>query len=704
MRLSSLEVSGFRAFPAPVVFDLDADVLLVQGPNGTGKTSIFDAILWGLSGTLPRLGSRQDAILSLYSESGTARVQLTIKSPSGDSIRISRVGSGKRSDLSLESGGESWQGSSAEVRLRELLWPPAVSEVGGAGAMATALTRSVYLQQDLVRQFLESDSSEERFKVVGELVGIGRINELLAQMESSRNAWSRARTELERDYDSAQRRLAGMRSLMDRLSSREPPSPHVDHEAWLEKVRLSLRAAPEMDLREDFTIEDALALLRARVRSVASRRTLGRMLQEELPNQPIGIEAEHERVWERVRALEDELALLRRGLVSAEEAAAQERARQAVTRNEGEELRLFAQLALRHLEERCPVCEQSYDLEATRARLQQVANEERPAVEQAVPASVEQAARRVAEAERRLADERRQAAAVEERLRAFMGWRSQLPSKLAEVGLGGATSVSESDLQQLLVRLDDEERLLRSLIDEGEAVGLSLTRASELARRQDLERQLQGEQAAAAQIQARLEAHRRTGDVASRLIDVLRAAAQDAVAAQIEEFGPMVERIYARIDPHPSFRAVQLLAGRARGRGQVRTVVIDPDASFDAQEPAPLFSSSQLNALAVSLFLGLSLGARTLPLDLVLLDDPLQSLDDVNLLGLVDTIRRVKNSRQVVVSTHDTRFAALLRRKLRPVGSAERTIGIEFLQWSREGPTIRFEDVQREPEEIVVAA
>ncbi len=101
-----------------------------------------------------------------------------------------------------------------------------------------------------------------------------------------------------------------------------------------------------------------------------------------------------------------------------------------------------------------------------------------------------------------------------------------------------------------------------------------------------------------------------------------------------------------------------------------------------------MLSSSQLNVLAVSTFLSLNLAIESLPLQVVALDDPLQSLDTVNLLGLADLLRRVKASRQVIVSTHDERLAALLARKLRPVATGERTLLIRLQAWSREGPIV----------------
>ena len=87
-----------------------------------------------------------------------------------------------------------------------------------------------------------------------------------------------------------------------------------------------------------------------------------------------------------------------------------------------------------------------------------------------------------------------------------------------------------------------------------------------------------------------------------------------------------------------------------------------------------------------------------------MLDDPLQSLDDVNLLGLVDTLRRTKALRQLVVSTHDRRFTNLLQRKLRPVGNDGLSRIFSFSDWSEEGPVVEVEEIVHEPVQFRVAA
>jgi energy-coupling factor transporter ATP-binding protein EcfA2 len=80
------------------------------------------------------------------------------------------------------------------------------------------------------------------------------------------------------------------------------------------------------------------------------------------------------------------------------------------------------------------------------------------------------------------------------------------------------------------------------------------------------------------------------------------------------------------------------------------------------------------------------------------LDDPLQNLDDVDLLGLVDLLRRITPHRQLVVTTHDRHFGALLARKLRPLDESRRVSVVDILGWDRSGPT--FEVAQVEPDPV----
>ena len=122
-------------------------------------------------------------------------------------------------------------------------------------------------------------------------------------------------------------------------------------------------------------------------------------------------------------------------------------------------------------------------------------------------------------------------------------------------------------------------------------------------------------------------------------------------------------------------------------------LIEDPVGNVKKQDPLGVLSSSQLNALAFSVFLSFNLATSSIPLEMAVLDDPLQSLDDVNLLGLVDVLRRARGKRQLLISTHDERFSQLLMRKLRPIESNQKTKVITLQSWTRNGPELTSSEV-----------
>ena len=91
IRLESISIENFRAYRKPQKFDLGADVTVLYGSNGFGKTSLFAAIDFAVTGEIGRLGPRasgaqfskvaahldstpQDSVVSLeFTSNGVAR-------------------------------------------------------------------------------------------------------------------------------------------------------------------------------------------------------------------------------------------------------------------------------------------------------------------------------------------------------------------------------------------------------------------------------------------------------------------------------------------------------------------------------------------------------------------------------------------------------------------------------------------------------
>jgi DNA repair exonuclease SbcCD ATPase subunit len=84
--------------------------------------------------------------------------------------------------------------------------------------------------------------------------------------------------------------------------------------------------------------------------------------------------------------------------------------------------------------------------------------------------------------------------------------------------------------------------------------------------------------------------------------------------------------------------------------------------------------------------MALNAGEGALPF--MVLDDPLQAMDAMSVLGFADLCRRLREGRQLIVTTHDRRFADILERKLAPREASSRTRVVELTAWTREGPTV----------------
>jgi DNA repair exonuclease SbcCD ATPase subunit len=706
MRLRRVSVAGFRGFSTPQDLDLDSDAVILVGANGSGKTSFFDALLWALTGKVPRLGEDDKAVVSKYSLTGEARVELVLAKPDDTSIRVVRRYDGAM-NLSLEIDGEpSLRGPSAEARLIEELWPDARLAADPWEAMSRALTRGVYLQQDLLREFIEADGDQGRFTVIGEIVGAGRVGELQRQLESGRTAWTRSTTSLSSEVEPMRVRRDSLAQRLSRLSEISAEASTLPEE-WQDWVR---RASAVLPLEEvsvdapdaarilDAALKELEALELQEARRIASLNELLRHLISP-PHEAQDVEP----LRQAVARSAETAAASRARVQTAQEQASAERSRLVALRERAEELRALAQLALRHLDAHCPVCEQEYNIEQTRSRLERVAaggigqEPVAPTVDlEQLSADAERDQSLAVEAQRKLRE-------VEQVNAARKEWELVLQRLASDAGLNIQDDLSQraTEVRDTLITRQDT---LVGLRRDGEGFALRLARAGEIAQRTELERELETLNADLGQREAELAARNASGELAGAILNALREASSEIVAAELQRIEPLLQRIYATVDPHPAFRAVRFLTRTVRGRGRLWTSIDDQTASVSVEEPASVLSSSQLNVLAVSVFLALNLGIETLPLNVVALDDPLQSLDDVNLLGLVDLLRRIKGRRQIIVSTHDARFGNLLARKLRPISSDERVRMIQLEGWTREGPIVEEEEIPVDPKPLRLVA
>ena len=168
MRLSRLELSGFKSFAGSVELPFEQGVTAIVGPNGCGKSNISDAVRWVLGEQSPRLlrgGKMEDVIFQGSTGRrpvNVAEVSLVFDNSDGSlPIAYQEVVVTRR--LS-RSGQSDYQLNRSPVRLRDIQ-----DMLRGTGLGADA---AVVMEAKMIEALL-SEKAEERRALFEEAAGIG---------------------------------------------------------------------------------------------------------------------------------------------------------------------------------------------------------------------------------------------------------------------------------------------------------------------------------------------------------------------------------------------------------------------------------------------------------------------------------------------------------------------------------------------------
>lgn len=119
-----------------------------------------------------------------------------------------------------------------------------------------------------------------------------------------------------------------------------------------------------------------------------------------------------------------------------------------------------------------------------------------------------------------------------------------------------------------------------------------------------------------------------------------------------------IQYLYTLLSPHRNFTKIKIRIDGKEGNlnNTLRIEIFDENNENLLNNPVYLFSSAQINTLAIAIFLTFSLDNKWSKLNTILLDDPIQNMDDINIYNFIDLIRRVSEQKQVIISTHDDRI------------------------------------------------
>ena len=688
-RLKNLRVEAFRGFADQAAFDLDASTIIFTGPNGTGKTSVFDAFQWVMLGSIKRLeGLRArknvEHVVNSYRPGERANVALDVV-VNGCDVTVQRKGNYSESTLEIAGvATTSLFGDEAEEWLGRSLIPHEPK------ALAMALTTCGLLQQDVMRSVLEAKASD-RYAHISAVLG-------LSDLEGFECALQDSAKEAAGNSELAEQGLLNAGKLVETASlTLETLKQRATQRASVEVARRTLRGALE-EIPKSVRVEvpDVMAAAQALGLARHSRqlgRRVGELLETARDLRKQKTELAEASSLDRLEQLDRAIKETSTTLQIAETEQRQSAVMLSAAEKASQQMARLAAASIPLLTNQCPVCGQSIDPQQVERHLRELETDTSTLVEcrRAVETSTEKA-KTVRERKQALQDEY---ALARTNVHRFERLRQNEESLVAEVTALANDASAPIALNGLsydgiehwgpktvgsLGRLASALETYSDVVAESQATGEIARAGSELVSAQAV---LQNRRVSFQQVTLRASRLKQLSDAASK-------ARVDVTTARFEAIEPLVTDIYSRLDPHPAFKIIGFKHDLYYRKGTSTPVVSDIVAGVDA-DPLIVFSASQANIAALSYFLAMGLGAGERALPFVLLDDPLQSMDDVNVLGFADLCRFLRADRQLVLSTHDRRFANLLRRKLAPRDSRDRTIVHQFTGWDRRGPSVETE-------------
>lgn len=706
MRLNAIEITGFRGFPDTYEFDLDANTIIIDAPNGQGKTSLFDAILWGLTGRVSRVGP-DDELLSTYSVSGQMRTSVVLTGEKGTTHRITRSFDGAQQQVLIASDSQTFRGDKARSRIAELLWPEGDSEETSSIGLEAIMTSSLYLQQDLIREFVASEDVDERFDAVSQLVGIGRISEFQKSLERARAAWTRQTNVKQTELDSLRARIDDLRSQLSTLSSQPDLERELqDWAPWWQaasKLGVTIATPPVTAAEANSGLDAALRQLDALAFETSRRSSKITAIENAIKSNAPESQMQLDLLVAERQLTENLVENAHARLANATAEAEKSSAKLLLASDKESRRRALAELALQFLGKRCPVCDQAYDAEATQARLQSLLAPTLKVRGETKHPTIPEMAKELKELQNERARLEARIAAETERKLSLEQLSVTLKEVLQELGIGNYESLLKS-VPVAKAANDALNEHIKRAQENGKRMALALALVAQSNRARAASAEIDGLTQNLMLLESTIARRNRAASVAITVLENIREVGVGAVKRQLEILDPLLQRIYATVDSHPAFRRIQFDISVKRKHGQLFTALFDDARQRQSNKPKAVLSSSQMNVLAVAVFFALNLGAPHLPIDCAILDDPLQSLDEPNLLGLVDLLRRAKEYRQLLVSTYDEAFGMLLSRKLRPVSFAERTTVIRIRNWTSRGPQWSQHDIMAETKSLKTSA
>jgi DNA repair exonuclease SbcCD ATPase subunit len=628
VKVAYVSLCGFRGYRKPIRIEFADSFTILDGRNGVGKSTIFDAVEFALTGTLSKYGDiRADG------ETVADYIWWTGAGPAPHD-RFVEVGffDGKEA-LSIRRTQVESPSSESVQHVTSALCDQSLAPVDPLQQLvSTAIIRDEHISSlsldlketdryELLRSGLGSNDAER---------WITRASEVLQTVKKRSTSVQQELALASAELTSASRRIDEVRANLT-----------VDTEISEAVRRLRVFAKSEVEPdRLTGPVRLRLAAIGADIEALTG-----------LAARWSNLDAQRQRLDELVGSRS--AAAAERDAASADVAALQPSTQDAPASHLAQKARDLIALAemgrnIGLLDGHCPLCSNVQTDEQFQRGVSVAESFARELDEMAAARAAEEAAH--AAARRRLQDAQRNLDATEETLRTAQATVDAFDQELSRRGLTAAHGYAEVTSQIAALKTESDGALRDLRLVE------TLRFSAELERAQRAQTTANDK---LARLQERAGRTRKAEADARAIHDAARRAASETLDRQLDRVLPLLSELYQRLRPHPIWRDIEYSI-----RGDVKRFLRLKVG--DELNPQFLFSSGQRRSTGLAFLLSVNLALAWNRWRTVMLDDPVQHVDDFRTLHLAELLAVLTSDgrRQVICAVEDAALADLLCRRL----------------------------------------
>lgn len=639
MKLEFVEVAGFRGFRDKTRFEIPSGFVVLVGRNGAGKSTVLDAIDYALTGTINKFDVKTAKGGGLYDH-------------------IWWVGAGKAAEHYVSVGFIDANENRFELRRdragqysnpADILAKLCLNGQSEVPTIETLMQTSLIRDERIVAFSLDLPE-QQRFAAVRAAIGgimgpdySDRTAAIVRAAQGAKDEQARRFSEAQEEHGRSLTALTEARSVAERATD------VAEALRIIESFKISLPAAPN---------ERAPAvrgMIASRRQSLADLEEARQQAIAALPDHTYFNSPDGARDLATLEKASEEAA---QELTRATEAA-DSSARLLQSEREADNFAAHLSALLEHghaiglQDGHCPLCDAARSQVEFAAALEaaQVRLSDRGTRLQSLSEALAKATAQQADAQQRLNT-------VQSQLQAALDRRTNAENELSSTQgtyvLNNFDGLADDpDGAQALI-LKEQEGLARL-----ERALLILEASGAVERVQSIETRTATLKAQVEREAAKLSVAETANNTAKQIESAGRMVANEILTEQFDTVMPLLKELYRRLRPHAGWTEIESDFG-GKIRGSLNFTV------GDGHNVQFLFSSGQRRAAGLAFLLAIHLSRRWCGWQTLMLDDPVQHIDDYRALNLVEVLSAIRRTgRQIIVAVEDEALADVLCRRLR---------------------------------------